>query len=143
MALVTVYALVTDARPPVLRAAILIIVACGARLSGRQLHGFNTLALAALIVLAINPTHLFQAGTQLSFLAVATLACTSRLWIFPAEPADPLDRLIAQNRPWPWRLARRASLGLMQIWLASAAIWVVALPLVMYHFQLITPSTAR
>ena len=137
--LVTVYALVTDARPPVLRAAILISVACVARLLGRQLQGFNTLALAALIVLALNPTHLFQAGTQLSFLAVATLACTSRLWLFPAEPTNPLDRLIAQARPWPWRVARRMMIVICQIWLASAAIWIVALPLVMYHFQLITP----
>ncbi|HJN09933.1 MAG TPA: ComEC/Rec2 family competence protein [Pirellulaceae bacterium] len=137
--LVTIYALVTDARPPVLRAAILISVACVARLSGRQLQGFNTLALAALIVLALNPTHLFQAGTQLSFLAVATLACTSRLWLFPADPTNPLDRLIAQARPWPWRMARRVMIAICQIWLASAAIWIVALPLVMYHFQLITP----
>lgn len=139
MLLVTLYALVTDARPPVLRAAILISVACGARLSGRQLYGFNTLALAALVVLALNPTHLFQAGTQLSFLAVATLNCTSRLWLFPAEPTDPLDRLIAQTRPWPWRMARKIAIAMWQIWLASAAIWIVALPLVMHHFQLVTP----
>jgi competence protein ComEC len=137
--LVVVYALVTDARPPVLRAAILISVACVARLSGRPMQGFNTLALAALIVLALNPTHLFRAGTQLSFLAVATLACTSRLWLFPTEPKNPLDRLVAQARPWAWRMARRVLIAIWRIWLASAAIWLIALPLVMYHFQLITP----
>jgi competence protein ComEC len=137
--LVVFYALVTDARPPVLRAAVLISVACVVRLTGRPLQGFNALALAALIVLALNPTHLFQAGTQLSFLAVATLSCTSRLWLLPTEPVDPLDRLIAQTRPWPWRMARRMRMASWRIWLASAAIWIVALPLVMFHFQLITP----
>jgi len=137
--LVVLYTLITDARPPVVRAAILISVACGARFSGRQIQSFNTLALAALIVLVNNPTHLFNAGAQLSFLAVATLGCTSRIWLFSGEPTDPLKRLIAQSRPWWWKAARRLGISICQIWLASAAIWIVALPLVMYHFQLVTP----
>lgn len=137
--LTLVYALVTDARPPVLRAAILICTACGARLGGRPASGLNTLALAALVVLAVNPAHVFEAGTQLSFLAVATLARTSRIWLGGVEPVDPLRRLIAQARPWWRRGVRRLIRSAGQLWLTSAAIWVTALPLVMYHFQLVTP----
>ena len=67
------YALLTGAEPPVVRAAILVVCICGARLLARQGLAYNTLAAAGLFVLAINPLSLFQTGTQLSFLAVAVL----------------------------------------------------------------------
>ncbi|MGE3777951.1 MAG: ComEC/Rec2 family competence protein, partial [Pirellulaceae bacterium] len=71
MGFVTAYAALTFAEPPVVRAAVLISVICLARLCGRQALSFNTLAVAGLIVFAQNPAAIFQAGTQLSFLAVA------------------------------------------------------------------------
>jgi len=105
--LVVAYAMLTDAGPPVERAAVLIGTVCLARLGGRQTQPFNTLALAGIVVLALNPTSLFQTGAQLSFLAVATLTCARRLPRWGALPEDPLERLVAQTRPWPVRLARR------------------------------------
>ena len=133
------YALFTDARPPVVRAAVLICVMCVARLLGRRAFEFNTLALAGLILLAVNPTNLFQAGTQLSFLAVATLSCSRGIAFWLTEPEDPLQRLISQSRPWPSRMLRRARVFVWQLWVASTVIWLVALPLVMYRFHLVSP----
>lgn len=132
------YAAITDAQPPVVRATAMVLVACVASTLGRRVLGFNSLAAAGLIVLAINPAELFQAGTQLSFLSVAVL-----VWLAErraaAAPVDPLDRLIARTRPWPERLARRFFGDLWQATLASLVIWLVICPLVMARFHLVSP----
>lgn len=139
IALFIFYTLFTDAKPPVVRAAVLISVMCVARLLGRRAFAFNTLALAGLILLAVNPTNLFQAGTQLSFLAVATLSCSQRVSFWWSAPDDPLQRLISQSRPWPSRVLRKTGVFAWQLWVASTVIWLVALPLVMYRFHLVSP----
>ncbi len=94
------YAATTDAQPPVVRATVMVLVACTAVTLGRRALAYNSIAAAGLIVLAINPEELFQSGTQLSFLCVVALAWLAERW--QARPApDPLDRLIARTRPWP------------------------------------------
>ncbi len=135
---IVLYAMLTNSRPPVIRATILIVAFCAARLSGRQAFSFNTLAMAGLVVLLMNPAELFRTGTQLSFLAVATLACSAPL-LMPPMIDDPLDRLIANSRPWPVRVLRRVGSGIRRLWLTSTVIWLVALPLVLYHFHLVSP----
>lgn len=132
------YAVLVEARPPVVRAAILVVAFCLARLSGRRVASYNTLAAAAILLLAWNPTQLFQIGPQLSFLAVATLASLTDLPLFrPAE--DPLERLLARTRSWPERFGRQLLKSLASLCLVSTAIWLVALPLVVHRFQLVSP----
>lgn len=138
MAFVVVYALLTDARPPVVRAAVLVSAFCVARLFGRRSYTSNTLAAAALLLLAVNPANLFQVGTQLSFLAVAAIAFFAPLFVKP-RTEDPLERLIAQTRPWPLRLWRRFMRYGGSVCLISWLIWLVALPLTMYRFHLVSP----
>src|SRR5207245_417773 len=105
------YALLTDLQPPVVRAAILVVTACLALWTGRSAIGFNVLAAAGIVVLAMNPATLFLAGPQLSFLAVATMIAFQSLLI--SQPiVDPLDRLIAASRPWALRFGRRVGGGL-------------------------------
>jgi competence protein ComEC len=138
IAFVVVYALLTDARPPVVRAAILVIAFCLARLSARRTSGFNALAAAAVAVIAWNPSALFQAGTQLSFLAVATIYLLNPYLATPGTP-DPLTRLIEQSRPWYVRWRKGFALGLGNLFLISAAIWLVTLPLTAYRYHLVSP----
>lgn len=133
--LVAAYAVLTEGRPPVVRAAVLITAFCAARLLGRPASSFNVLALAGFVVLAISPGQLFSAGAQLSFLAVATLLVCGR-WFVEKPPEDPLDRLIAHARPWPHRAARRFAVGVFRLFLVSAVVWLVALPLVLHQFHL-------
>ena len=135
---VVLYAGLTLPRPPVIRATILIVAFCIARLSGRRTAGYNVLAAAALVLLIWNPANLFLPGTQLSFLAVATVFFLAP-YLTSAAGDDPLDKLIARSRPWParwWRHARDSIGGIVVI---SAAIWVVALPLAMYRYHLFSP----
>lgn len=131
------YALLTGANPPVVRAVVMVLVVVAARLLGRRAVSWNTLAAAAVVVLALNPGELFQTGTQLSFLAVGCL-----VWVAAyrfARPVDPLKHLIATTRPWPQRAVRTAGRWSLDLFLASAVVWLVTLPLVMARFHVVTP----
>lgn len=132
------YAVTTGAQPPVVRATVMVLVACLAMLLSRRALAFNSIATAGLVVLALNPAELFQAGTQLSFLSVAVLA-----WFAERAAArreiDPLDRLIATTRWWPERMLRRAGGAAWRAVLVSLVIWLVIAPLVMARFHLVSP----
>jgi len=133
------YMLITDARPPVIRATILVLMICWSLWLGRRGLSFNSLAAAALIVLVVNPVQVFQVGAQLSFLAVAALMWFGPLWLGSPGEEDPLKRLIRENRPWPVGAGAWIGRHVWQLVLISAIIWLIALPLVMARFHLLTP----
>ena len=96
-----VYMLLVDAQPPVVRATVLIVAACGAVYFGRRRAGFNVLALAGLIVLVLNPVDLFNAGPQLSFLCVAGLMAMAPSWMAMSPSPDLLDdKQLPVESPW-------------------------------------------
>jgi competence protein ComEC len=134
------YAMLTGAQPPVVRAAVLVVIACAGRFLGRDALGLNSLAAAALVVLAISPADLFRTGPQLSFLAVAALIWFSTWRFQRGEPLDPLDELIRQTRPAALRWARAGGEWLIGLSCASAAVWLVVQPLVMARFHLLSPA---
>jgi competence protein ComEC len=140
VALLTIlYALLIDAEPPAVRATIIVLVACASAWSGRQALAFNSLAAAALVVLAMNPTDLFRVGPQLSFLAAAVLGYCGVMRSRRA-PIDPLDRLIAQSRPWPLRWGRTLAGRLGAALLLTTAVWLVTLPLIATRFHVASPA---
>jgi competence protein ComEC len=132
------YAATTDSQPPVVRATVMVLVACLAKLLGRRALAFNSIAVAGLVVLALNPAELFHAGTQLSFLSVGVLAWLSQRRL-DRPPRDPLDRLIARTRSWPRRAMRWLGERFVRVSIASALIWIVVCPLVMARFHLVSP----
>lgn len=136
--LTIVYCLLTDSQPPIVRATILVVAACCSLLWGRTALGFNTLAFAGLIVLAYQPSALFQAGPQLSFLSVAAMILFAP-WLTKQAEHDPLDKLIARTRPWYQRWANAIFGELFRVWLTGVVIWVISLPLVWQQYSLISP----
>ncbi len=132
------YAWLVEFRPPVSRAAILIVLYCIGRLCGESSFSFNLLAIAGLIVLLLNPMDLFGLGPQLSFLAVATLTF-GKDWVFWPPPTDPIKHLIATTRPFHVRTFFWLGRQLRTAILVSGLIWVVAVPLVAYRFHLVAP----
>ncbi|MFM9067630.1 MAG: ComEC/Rec2 family competence protein [Planctomycetota bacterium] len=138
MLLAVFYAAFTDAQPPVVRAAILVVTFCLARWSGRAASALNMLALAALLVLMMNPLHLFQTGAQLSFLAVAILMNERRDPVTVGTDVHPLDQLLQRHRPW-WRKLWTASCHWIRNMLAlNIQVWAVSLPLVICRFHLVS-----
>ncbi|MFW6169422.1 MAG: ComEC/Rec2 family competence protein [Planctomycetota bacterium] len=132
------YALLTGIRPPVVRATILILIYCAARGSGRFSQPWNSLAAAGLVTLGLNPTGLFDTGTQLSFLAVACLICAWPL-VTPSPSRFPLHQLMVQARPVWVRALRELCVRTGQLLLISTVVWSVSLPLVAYRFHLAAP----
>lgn len=136
--LVVGYALVVGGRPPVMRASVLVVLTLFSYAIGRRVSPANLLSAAALVVLAYNPTELFRAGTQLSFLCVAVLAAYGT--VFQRKKwVDPLTRLIRETRPWYHKALRWTLAGFTHTAAASLAIWLVVAPLVAYHFHITAP----
>jgi len=134
---VVFYAWLVEFRPPVVRASILIVSFCVARILGRSGLSYNVLALALLIVLAINPTDLFSLGTQLSFLAVMSIGFGNS-WIFHRQ-TDPLQQLIQATESWPFRACRSVGQNLRAAFVVSGLIWLISIPLVAINFHLLAP----
>ncbi|MEQ8240593.1 MAG: ComEC/Rec2 family competence protein [Cyclobacteriaceae bacterium] len=64
------YALVTGFTPSVLRASLMFTIILLSEHTGRKSNIYNSLGLAAFILILINPNHIYSVGFQLSFIAV-------------------------------------------------------------------------
>jgi competence protein ComEC len=131
--------LLVDAQPPVVRATILVLSACGSLWFGRERLGMNVLAGAGLIVLALNPADLFRIGPQLSFLCVAGIMWLAPMWASLHAGGDPIQRLLGSQRLWPTKVLWLCGRSLRHLTLVSGTIWLLTLPLVMARFHLCSP----
>ncbi len=73
IAMVWFYALITGLAPSVVRASIMLSLVLIAQASAKKVNIFNVIAIAAFILLLIDPFNLTNVGFQLSFIAVAGL----------------------------------------------------------------------
>jgi competence protein ComEC len=134
------YALLTGARPPVLRAAVLVCALIGAIVLDVRLRKANPLALALVIVLAVNPSDLFDRGLQLSFLAVGALSwIVQPVWLWLRREPDPIEQLLAETRPrWmQWTFA--AGRVVVFAFVMSGVVWLANVPLLASRFHLFSP----
>lgn len=94
VALVWLYVLVCGAAPAAVRAAVMISLFLLARFLGRGSYPFNSLCVAAILILAVNPFRLFDGGFLLSFSAVLGI-------LLFAAPLNP----VAGRRRIPYNIA--------------------------------------
>lgn len=135
---VVFYCVLTGLRPPVLRASILVLLYCFAKLFGKNPISVNSLSLAALIVIVSNPASVYLPGTQLSFIAVATLVMLGERLQEKGVDRNALERFLLRKRT-TWE--RRRDSMTRYFWLlliASLAIWIATTPLVSASFHLIS-----
>lgn len=127
------YLFLTNADPPVWRATLVAVLAIGAGFAGRLAPPRQMIALAALIVLLLNPTDLFHAGAQLSFLSVIIVAEVLR-WRAAQEVRQREQEGLDDStwRRWCWRIVGDA-------YAVSMAISLLTTPLVAHRFQLVSP----
>lgn len=137
MLITTAYVLVIDAEPPAVRAALTIVLVATAALTLRNPLGGNVLSAAALAVLAMNPSDLFRAGPQLSFLAAAVLAWSAS-WT-PDRDDERMHSLPMTRSERAREYARRFGVNLLRGLAVSTAIFVVATPLVAQRFHIVSP----
>ena len=131
------FTLLTGARPPVVRAAVIVLAWCLALWLRRRVSALNALALAWIVVAMLNPADLANTGCQLSFLAVLVLIQIVAPWyLWEKEHLSPLDRLEMELRPASWRLTYWLVHHLKWAVLTSLVCWLATMPLVMQRFHL-------
>ncbi|MBI4003912.1 MAG: DNA internalization-related competence protein ComEC/Rec2 [Candidatus Omnitrophica bacterium] len=121
------YCLLTGVAPPVARATLMAWVVLGALAMDRVISWPNTLAAAALLILAVHPAQLFDPGFQLSFGAVMSLMAFTGRWQSRLEPC----------LQWlhPGWVRRYITLSLS----ATGAVWVGLAPVLAWYFHLVSP----
>lgn len=136
---VGLYMLLVSPETPVVRATLLVWIACLAAAIGRRPQAMTSLAAAAILVLAWHPPEVFRVGTQLSFLSTAVLVGVTRAFGRWRVIDDPIERLIETHRP-PWeRRLRRLGLQVFELVVVGAAIWALTAPLVAARFHVLSP----
>jgi len=90
LAAVTFYAAFTGFNPPVARAWVMYLVFCLTFFVKKPVNVFNSLGLAGLVCLLIDPGWLFEASFQLSFACVLGLGLGLGLFSRPAAAWRPL-----------------------------------------------------
>ncbi len=108
-----VYALMTGARPSVVRAVIMALCIIGSQLADRKHSPYNGVALAALLLLVYDPTQMYSVGFQLSFAAVLSLLALT---------------------PWLMQFFKGFSAHGNSLLSASVAAYLGTAPLMLYHF---------
>jgi competence protein ComEC len=140
------YTAITGARPPVVRAAVLVVAVMLSIGIRRPCQPINTLALAAIVLVTYNPQLVFSVGVQLSFLAVATLLICGRPSRQCKSVAEPtvesqrsLQALIENSYAWPVRWLRRGWAVIRQLTWFSLCVTVTSMPLVWHQFHVVSP----
>ncbi|MEX0653721.1 MAG: ComEC/Rec2 family competence protein [Phycisphaeraceae bacterium] len=139
------YLLALPVRVPIMRAAIMAGVFGATYASGRRVPGLAMLAMAAVAVLVWRPGDLLTPGFQLSFGVVAGLmlfAGPVSQWLWPAalEPAAAAGGASTQaSQAEPARLSVMLLRRAVDYAAANLVAFVIALPVVAYHFQIVSP----
>ncbi|HPN65906.1 MAG TPA: DNA internalization-related competence protein ComEC/Rec2 [Candidatus Omnitrophota bacterium] len=114
------YAVLTGATPSVVRATVMSVAILAGLLVGRDASLWNSLGLAAVVILVCEPAALFDIGFQLSFMSVASLLYFA-----------PLVRNLAPKA--------RFRNYIIQGCAVSFAAWVGVAPLILAYFNIVTP----
>lgn len=140
--LIWFYTGATGWQPSAIRSTLMMSIVIAGWSLKRPGDLLNSLSAAAIVILLWDPQQLFQAGFQLSFFVVLSIA----LILPPLEKyrdqwlqTDPLlpKELIPRWRRWLDRPIRFVSTGLI----TSLAAWLGAWPLTVYYFHLFSPIT--
>ena len=140
--LIWFYTAATGWQPSAVRASLMTSMVACAWLLSRPVDVLNAIGWAAVLILLAEPQQLFHVGFQLSFAVVAALAAGMpkvETWLRNRLRADPLlpPELAGGWRAWTREGVRRVLLAAA----VSALAWLGSLPLIAYHFHLVTPVT--
>ena len=143
-AVIAVFLLVVPPRAPTLRAAIICWAFCASIFFRRYSNSVNSLSLAAIVLLLIRPTQLFEAGWQLSFAAVlGILLFANRIHFFIYERITNLFRPRQAFKTKPFiGVVTKIGLYILRLFSMGLAAWLGGAGILLYHFHTITPLTS-
>lgn len=135
---ITIYAGLTGGAIPVVRATMLMWVACIGIWTRRRFVGLHALAMVAIALLLWNPVSVVSLGTLLSFLATAVLIALGA-WSKNNISHEPIAGLIQEERGRIQRGLYRCFDRARWFVFLSASVWIVSAPLVIIGFQRFVP----
>ena len=145
IAAIILFLLVVPSRAATIRAAIIGFIFCASVLFARRPNPLNSLSIAALILLLIRPTMLFEAGWQLSF------ACVTGIILLKTPIEDELTRL-AEKFDFSTNLSQIISPAdsalakifdwAKQLLVVGLAAWLGGAGILLYHFHAIHPFSS-
>jgi competence protein ComEC len=135
-----IYCVLVGARVPAVRSTIMGLIVAVALLTDRRWNSFNSLALAALIILCVYPISLFTPSFQLSFAAVVGILMAAnsliRRWSGPGTDATKVQLAAPhgiQTQAWDW--CRPAGRALWAVCFTSFAATVGITPFLLQTFH--------
>ena len=120
------YLLLSGAHPPARRAAITAGVAFFAILVDRRAVSLHSLAMAALIILVIEPDVVVSPGFEMSFCATASLIALAEIWRRPAAPI---------GLSWPFAWLQKSRDWLVTMSAVSFVAGMATGPFAIQHFN--------
>lgn len=132
------YAMLVGAETPVVRATLMVWVACLAMVVSRRGSTLNALAAAAVVLVSWRPAEALSAGAQLSFLSTSVLIAVARAAARRPE-TDPIARLVERSRSGFVKSARRMGRGVLVAFVTGLAVWLATAPLVAARFHVVSP----
>ncbi len=136
------FLLIIPPRAPSIRAAVIIIVFCLSFFFRRRPNPFNSLSLAAIILLLLfRPSQLFEAGFQLSFAAVlGILLFTERIHFFLYEKINHLiDFNAMSEKSILFRTFAKILFYFLKLFSVGLSAWLGGAGILLYHFHTIAP----
>jgi competence protein ComEC len=136
-----VFLLVVPSNAPAMRAGIICFVFCASFFFRRSPNSLNSLSLAAIILLLIRPTELFEASWQLSFAAVLglLLLCElTHLFLYEKITGVSWSVKVPVSKPF-YQIAARPGLRLLSTCVTA---WLATAGISLYHFYTINWLTS-
>ena len=117
MSVLWIYAIAIGTPVSITRTLIMFSIVAVCRAVNRESSALNSLGVAALLLLAVNPSILFDMSFQLSFSAVFFIVILTPFFLEIFEPANPIGLYL-------WRVSS-----------LSLAAQIGTVPIVMFHFS--------
>ncbi|WAM34525.1 DNA internalization-related competence protein ComEC/Rec2 [Caldicellulosiruptor morganii] len=115
ISIIVVFAIITGLSASVIRASIMAIIYYIGRIIYRNPDTLNSLSVAALLMLLVNPLYLFDIGFQLSFLSVLSI-------------------IIFYKRIYDYFIKLKVFPAISSLFAVSVAAQILILPLLAYYF---------
>ncbi|MDP3979937.1 MAG: ComEC/Rec2 family competence protein, partial [Chlamydiota bacterium] len=140
--LIWCYALLSGFRLPVVRACIMGSLLLLSNIINRRVDVYNSLGLAALILLAVNPFYISDAGFQLSFMSVLALFLFMPIIeqsLFVKNDAFlQIKMRIEKEKIWFHRtkqFLRTLGQSCIKLFCASLSVWIAIVPIIIIHYS--------
>nr|WP_246329482.1 ComEC/Rec2 family competence protein [Chthonobacter rhizosphaerae] len=127
------YLLVSGMSVATVRSAAMVALACVAVMVDRRPFSLRLVAVAALVVFAVDPVSVLEPGAQMSFISVAALIAAYEGWREARPMGDPPDVNLAV------RVATAVGLWTLGCMATSLIAGLATGPIALYHFGRLAP----